>query len=425
MKHMKHMKHIILGAGASAISAARRILKENSEDNIVMISQDDKVYSRCMLHKYISGERNEDELNFINDDILQSGRLMWIRGKKIDFLDGKAKKVYEGNREITSGNTILIATGAESIIPPIGQLRSASNVFGLRHLSDARAIIAASANAGKIAVIGAGLVGLDAVYGILEAGQNKNESKKEIHVMEMAPSILAVNLDSHAAGAYQDLFEKKGVKFHLGSRVTDTICREEGKISGLRLDNGLNIECDMIIVAAGVRPATAFLEPSGNSPGSGIELTERRAVKVNEYLETNIPGIYAAGDAAGLSGIWPNAQKQGDIAAYNMTGTRMEYDDIFAMKNTVNFFGLLSVSLGIINPEEGDEVLLREDRKSYRKLILRKGIPAGIVLQGEIGGSGFWQHTIKNKIPLNKPWKQSYASFFGTEANGEYKWVHA
>ena len=421
------MKHIILGAGASAISAARRILKENSEDSIIMISKDEKVYSRCMLHKLISGERSEESINFINDGLLESGRLLWIRGKTIDFLDGKEKKVYEGSREITSGNTILIATGAESIIPPIGQLRSASNVFGLRHLTDARAIIMACEKAQKIAIIGAGLVGLDAVYGILEAG-----GKKEIHVMEMAPSILAINLDAHAAKAYQDLFEKKGVNFHLSGRVTETICREEGKISGLRLDNGLNIECDMIIVAAGVRPATAFLEAKESA--SGIELNDRRAVKVNEYMETNIAGIYAAGDAAGLSGIWPNAQKQGDIAAYNMTGTRMEYDDMFAMKNTVNFFGLHSLSLGIINPDEGDEVLIKEDRKNYRKLILREGIPVGIVLQGEIGGSGFWQHIIKNRIPLNNmnmgkklisPWKQNYASFFGTEANGEYKWVHA
>jgi NAD(P)H-nitrite reductase large subunit len=169
----------------------------------------------------------------------------------------------------------------------------------------------------------------------------------------------------------------------------------------------------------GVRPAIAFLE------GSGVK-TER-AVVVDDYLASSVPGIYAAGDAAGLSGIWPNARKQGEIAGYNMTGTRWPYDDRFALKNTVNFFGLLSLSVGAINPQEGDELLVKEDRQNYRKLILREGAVAGVILQGEIGGSGFWQHLIKNKIPVNRleksPWKLSYADFYGLENNGEYKWV--
>jgi NAD(P)H-nitrite reductase large subunit len=140
-----------------------------------------------------------------------------------------------------------------------------------------------------------------------------------------------------------------------------------------------------------------------------------------------VPGIYAAGDVAGLSGIWPNAQKQGEMAAYNMTGTKWAYDDRFALKNTVNFFGLLSLSLGAINPAEGDEVLVKEDRNNYRKLILRGGVPAGVILQGEIGSSGFWQYLIKNRIRIDNlgksPWKVSYADFYGVEENGEYKWV--
>jgi NAD(P)H-nitrite reductase large subunit len=175
----------------------------------------------------------------------------------------------------------------------------------------------------------------------------------------------------------------------------------------------------MVIVAVGVRPAIAFLE------GSGVK-TER-AVVVDDYLGTNVPGIYAAGDVAGLSGVWPNAQKQGEIAGYNMTGTRWPYDDRFALKNTVNFFGLLSLSIGAVNPQDGDKALVKEDRLNYRKLILREGAVAGVILQGEIGGSGFWQHLVKNKIPVEQleksPWKLSYADFYGVENNGEYKWV--
>jgi NAD(P)H-nitrite reductase large subunit len=417
------MKHLIIGAGAAAISAVRTILRENSDDSVVIVSEDEEVYSRCMLHKCISGERDAQSINFINDEILESPRVQWIRGKTVTRLDSGTKTVYAGDEKIASGDTVLIATGSNSVTPPIGNLKTAKNAFGLRHLCDARAIAQAAKKAQRIAVIGAGLVGLDAVYGILESSGGTG---KEINVIEMAPSVLAINLDAHAACAYQRLFEKKGVKFHLARKVVNTrgsnaSSGDTENITALELDGGTMIPCDMVIMAVGVRPAAAFLE------GSGVEFTERKAVKVDDYLAANVPGIYAAGDVAGLSGVWPNAQKQGEMAAYNMTGTRWAYDDRFALKNTVNFFSLLSLSLGVINPQEGDQVLVKEDRNNYRRLILRDGVPAGVILQGEIGGSGFWLRLIADKIRIDKlgksPWKVSYADFYGVEANGEYKWV--
>jgi nitrite reductase (NADH) large subunit len=411
------MKHLIIGAGAAAISAVRTILKEKSDDTVLIVSQDEEVYSRCMLHKFISGERDAESINFINDDIFKSPRIQWIKGKTITRLDAATKTVYTGKEKIASGDTVLIATGSDSVTPPIGELKTAKNAFGLRHLSDARAIVDHAKKAKEIAVIGAGLVGLDAVYGILESPGGE---EKKITVVEMAPSVLAINLDDHAAEVYKRLFEKKGVAFRLARKVVNTKSAGEN-ITALELDDGEIISCDMVIMAVGVRAATAFLA------GSDVDLTERRAVKVDDYLATSVSGIYAAGDVAGLSGIWPNAQKQGEMAAYNMTGTKWAYDDRFAIKNTVNFFGLLSLSLGAINPSDGDQTFIKEDKNNYRKLILRDGIPVGIILQGEIGEKGFWLYLIKNGIRIDNlgksPWNVSYADFYGVEANGEYKWV--
>ncbi|MDR0641161.1 MAG: FAD-dependent oxidoreductase [Treponema sp.] len=416
-------RHLIIGAGAAGIAALRTILKEGPQDTVTVVSEDREVYSRCMLHKFIAGERDAEKLNFINDDVLSGPRVEWIRGTAVSRLDGAARKVYAGDMELAGGDTVLIATGANSVTPPIGDLRSAVNAFGLRHLADARAIAEAGKSAREIAVIGAGLVGLDAVSGLLEQGEKLGLSRN-ITVIEMAPTALAINLDAHAAEAYQRLFERRGVVFHLGRKVVNT--RSEASAGGpricaLEMDNGRSVPCDLVILAVGVRPAAAWLE------GSGVELTGRGAVKVDDYLASSIPGVYAAGDAAGLSGIWPNAVKQGEIAAQNMCGVPWKYDDRFTLKNTVNFFGLLSLSLGAVNAGEGDEVLIKEDRRNYRKLILRDGVPQGLILQGEIGGSGFWQYLIKNQIAIGKlgksVWNISYGDFFGTWDNGEYKWV--
>jgi NAD(P)H-nitrite reductase large subunit len=317
---------------------------------------------------------------------------------------------------LARGDTIVIATGSNSVTPPIGDLKTAKNVYGLRHLSDARAIAEAAEHARQIAVIGAALVGLDAVAGLLEL-EEKLGKKFDITVVEMCPTVLAINLDAHAAETYQRLFEKAGVTFLLAKKVVDTKGSAE-KITSVELESGESIPCDMVILAVGVRPAIGFLE------GSGIK-TER-AIVVDDKLQTNIPGIYACGDAAGLSGIWPNAQIQGQLVGRNISGWNLVYEDRFAIKNTVNFFDLASLSVGAFNPQEGDEVLIREDSKNYQKIILRGGIPVGIVYQGDIGSKGHWQHLIKNKIPINKlgksPWKVSYADFWDCEENGEYKY---
>ena len=424
--------HVIIGAGAAGIAAARTLLKEQADDTVTMISEDGEVYSRCMLHRFIAGERSAQSINFVNDGLLSYPRFSWIKDKTVTRIDGAAKAVYAASggaeEKVAQGDTIIIATGANSVTPPIGDLKTAANVYGLRHLRDARAIAEAAKGAGKIAVIGAGLVGLDAVAGLLELGE-KSGKKFDITVIEMAPTVLAINLDAHAAEAYQRLFEKAGVTFLLAKKVVNTKASNAGSASGsgapritsVELESGESVPCDMVVLAVGVRPAAAFLE------GSGVELTERKAVKVNDKLETSVPGIYACGDAAGLSGIWPNAQIQGQTVAKNIAGWNLDYEDRFAIKNTVNFFDLVSLSVGAFNPQEGDEVLVREDRRNYQKIVLRGGVPVGIVYQGWIGNKGHWQHLIKHGIPIDKlgktPWKVCYADFWGCENNGEFKYV--
>jgi len=110
-----------------------------------------------------------------------------------------------------------------------------------------------------------------------------------------------------------------------------------------------------------------------------------------------------------------------------MCGVHTVYDDIFAVKNTMNFFGIPSLSVGITEPLEGDTVEVRNGKDSYEKVILRDGVVVGVILQGDISHSGFWQYLIKKKIDVSKASKPvfdiSFADFYGIRDNGEYQWV--
>ena len=405
------MKYVIIGIGAAGMTAARTLRELVPQDEIVMLSVDEKPHSRCMLHKYLSHERDADGLNFVPDDFFTENNIWQIPGQRVTKLDTRAKKVYYGTEGYACDyDKLLIATGAESFIPPVGDLRTAPNVFGLRHLSDAKAIDEKARTAKKVVIIGSGLVGLDAAYGLLE-------QKKEITVVEMAERILPIQLDEKGAAEYQKRFEKAGCRFCLGRKGADTVTNEKGEITHVVLDNGEKLECDMVIVAAGVRSAVAGFENSG--------LLIDRGIKVNDYMQTSEQDVYAAGDVTGLSGIWPNAQKQGRIAAQNMVlGNKFMYVDRFAAKNTINFFGLVSLCVGVLNPEEGDQVIARESRDQYERAIFRNHRLVGFLQQGDISHDGIYQYLIKNGIDLagreEEIFSLSFADFYNVKENGEY-----
>ena len=405
------MEYVILGAGAAGITAAKTIRKADSEGKITVISTDTQVHSRCMLHKYLSHERDAAGISFVDPDFFEKNQITWLQGKTVNRLDTQGKKVYTDQGDEVSYDRLLIATGAESFIPPVGNLREAENVFGLRHLRDAQAIDELAKNAENIVIIGSGLVGLDAAYGLMETG-------KKVSIVEMADQILPVQLDKTAAFEYQKRFEEAGARFYLGRKAADTIMGEDKNIHEIVLDNGEKLACDLIIVAAGVRSAVAGME------GEGIVID--RGIKVDDYLQTGAEGVYAAGDVTGLSGIWPNAQKQGETAALNMCGSHVEYTDRYAIKNTINFFGLVSMCVGVILPQEGDVVIAREDSRNYKRVVLRDGKVVGVLLQGDISHGGIWQYLIKNQISISGIQKDifdlNFGDFYGIKDNGEYQW---
>lgn len=406
------MKHVIIGASAAGLNAAKTIRELKPQDEIVVISIDTKVHSRCMLHKFLSGERTVESLDFMPENFFAANNITWMSGRKVEKVDTKANALTLDDKSVVNYDKLLIATGASFVIPPIGALKTASNVYGFRDLCDAELLDKVAKKGATCVAVGSGLVGLDAAHALCERGV-------KCSIVEMENRISPLQLDETAAKPYQALFEKAGCTFYLSEKAAGTK-EENGKITALQLASGKELPCDFVLVSAGVRPNIAFLE------GSGIE-TER-AIKVDECLRTNIENVWAAGDVAGITGVWPNAVHQGKTAAQNMCGNKTPYEDRYGMKNTMNFYGLTTLSLGSNRPVEGEEVLVKESATSYKKLIIRDGKIGYVLMQGDISNTGFWQEIVKRQIPVSGIKKSlfdlSYADFFNVEEKtGLYKWA--
>ena len=182
------MKYLVLGASASGLNGAREIRTLDRNGDITLVSIDDKVYSRCMLHYYIGQKRTEESLNFMQGNFFKDNNIKWITNTKAIGIDIKNKSVKLSNGSEEKYDKLLLATGGSSAIPPIENLREANNVIGVRSLDDCNKIMDLAKKYKKAAVIGAGLIGIDVVSGLLHYNLDS------LSVIDIAPYILANSL---------------------------------------------------------------------------------------------------------------------------------------------------------------------------------------------------------------------------------------
>jgi nitrite reductase (NADH) large subunit len=407
------MKYVIIGASAAGISAARTLRKLDSECEIVIISKDTNVYSRCMLHLVISEERDIEGISFIEKDFFEKNNINWIKGAQVVGINENEKTAgLEAGRKV-SYDKLLIASGALATIPPIKNLREANNVSCLRNIEDTISISKKCNDGDDVVIIGGGLVGIDAVVGLINKGAN-------VHLIEMADRILPLQLDKKAASNYEKLFSDRNINIITSASVQGVILDEAGDAKEVVLSTGKTISCKYIVVAAGVRPNTDFLDVSA--------VKVERGIVIDNHCQTTSKDIFAAGDVTGLAPIWPVAVKQGKAAALNMAGIETSHEDNFAFQNSMNFLGLETVSLGIIEaPDESYTTDVFKNNTSYKKIIHKDGIIYGAVLQGDISYCGVFTSLIKNKINISSKNKNifnlSFADFYAIKDNGEYVYV--
>ena len=405
------MAYVVVGASAAGINAAKTLREINKDVEIILVSKDEYVYSRCILHHFLDGRRDIEDLDFSPGEFFKKYDIKWMKGVEVTGIDTKEKKLKLDNGEDLPYEKVVLATGASSFLRPIENLRTANNVIGLRNLDDAIRIKEIAPKVKNIIILGAGLVGVDAMAGLLDYDA-------KVTMIEMGDRILPLQLDHYAANVYIERLKEEGVDFRFNVRAEKVIVDENNNPVAIKLNTGEEVPGELIIACTGVRSNVGFLE------GSGIEC-DKFGLIFNPKGETNVKDVYGAGDISGRNPIWPTAVKEGLIAANNMCNKDIYMEDFFGSKNTMNFCGVATMSLGtVIKPDDTYEEAVEIKGKDYKKIIHKNGTIYGAIVQGDLSYVGVLTQLIKDKINIDRVKKPifqiDYSDFFNEKENLEF-----
>lgn len=355
--------HVILGAGPAGVIAAETIRKHAPADTITLVGDEpEPPYSRMAIPYLLIGNIDERGTHLRKSaDHFQRLGVKQVHAKAT-HVDAQARTVTLDNGQTLSFDKLLIAAGSHPVRPPIPGMDS-PGVHPCWTLEDARAIASLAKPGARVLQMGAGFIGCIIMEALTQRGV-------QLSVVEMGDRMVPRMMGPTAGGMIKDWCEKKGVQVFTGTKVE--AIEPAGTGLNVRLSGGRSVPADLVISATGVRPAIGFLKDSG--------ITCLLGVLTDEHLQTNVPGIYAAGDCAEafdkvsgksiVSAIQPNAAEQARVAALNMVGRTTEIKGVTQI-NVLDTLGLISTSFGNWEGLPGGQHVELTDEAAGRHLSLQ------------------------------------------------------
>jgi nitrite reductase (NADH) large subunit len=357
------MNHVIIGSGVAGIAAIEAIRSVDPTTKIVMIGDDPHgFYSRPGLAYFLTGELHDKALFPRTADDFRKMNFQYIKGRvsgilrdrhALEFATGPAPLPYE---------RLLIAVGAQAVPLEVPGAHL-EGVLKLDHLEDAKRILKLARRGKTALVVGGGITALELVEGLRWRGM-------KVHYLLRGERYWSNVLDEQESRIVEHRLKEEGVILHHHAEMMEVTGRN-GRVDGVRLLNGQNLKCDLVAYAIGIRPRVELAQQAG--------LTIDRGILVNEYLQTNDPDIFAAGDVAQvydpasgrsiLDSLWTPARQQGYTAGLNMAGRKSAYVKSPPF-NVTRLAGLTTTIIGTVGRgRDADLVsIARGDSETWRQL---------------------------------------------------------
>ncbi|WP_255668341.1 nitrite reductase large subunit NirB [Brevibacillus daliensis] len=397
-------KLVVIGNGMAGVNTLEHVGKEASDQYEITVfgSEPYPNYNRIMLSYVLEGSKTIDDIILNPLSWYEENGITLKKGVTVERIDTTSKLVYATDGTITAYDACIIATGSKPFILPIPGVDK-EGVVGFRDISDCEAMLSAAKTYKKAAVIGGGLLGLEAAKGLCQLGM-------EVTVVHLAEYLMERQLDPTAARMLQTELERQGLKF-LTSTMTSELLGGN-RVTGLRFKDGSELEADFVVMAAGIIPNIDVAKASNITCGRGIE--------VDDYMRTSAPGVYAVGECNQHRGVCYGLvaplYEQGAILAKHLVGTESAPYEGSVVATKLKVSGVDVFSAGEFMDQPDLTIIRMQDgyKGLYKKIMLRNNVIVGGVLFGDVSDSSRLDRMIRTQTEMTE---EIYASFMGTQGN--------
>lgn len=389
---------VIIGNGMAAARLARSLAARAPDRFAITIIGDEPghAYNRIMLSPFLSGDAGAPDLELVSPEWWETASIRVIAGAAAASVDTAARKVRLANGRRLSYSKLVFATGSRAVRPPmLGADLPGVSVF--RTLSDTRELVSLAEREAKVAVIGGGLLGIEAAYGLSKRGARVTL----VHLMDR---LMNRQLDAGAAALVKASLERQGIEVILEAQSESIV--GESRVEGLRLAGGRTIEAGCVVMAAGIKPNAELAKAAG--------LAVNRGIVVSEQLQTSAGDIYAIGECAETAGqccgLVEPAYAQAEILARHLCEDKDAAYTPSAPATNLKVSGLPVFSAGdVLGGAGSSRILLRDPSHGiYKKLVTRAGLLTGAVLVGDTGDGAWYLKLIRDCTPI-APFRSSLA----------------
>jgi len=382
---------LIIGGSIGGHTAAQTARSLNPNVQITLLTDEKySFYNRLNLTRYLSQEVQHPELFDYTAKWYEENQVEVLTGTRVIGIDPIKKEVLLQEGRELSYDACILTHGSSANTPPFYR-SDLPGVYLLRTLDDVEGILSRVKPGVKVAVIGGGVLGLEAAYGIVKRGAS-------VRVFEYFHYLMPRQLDKAAAELFMTMVYEKGIEPYVGVGVKEFVGKDH--VEGLVLADGRSFEADLVVVSTGIKANIDWVKRSG--------INCNRGVVVDDRMQTSADGIFAAGDVVEwkgqVIGLWTNAIEQAKVAAANAVG-KMSFFQGFLPVTILKCLGIPLVSIGEIKEDEnGITSKTNHDLKSriYRRVVLRDGIPIGGILLGTSSGMGEMRKLIESGLELEK-----------------------